>query len=230
VSDLAAAAAAAFWLGILTAISPCPLATNIAAVSYIGRDLTSAGRVVLSGLLYAAGRTAAYIAVAALVVTSILSIPSVAQFLQVRMNQLLGPLLIVTGAIVLGWVRIPLSWSGSSEALRKRVAGAGTWGAGLLGVLFALSFCPISAGLFFGSLIPLSAGSGSRVVVPGFFGLGTGLPVVALAVALGLGMRRAGQLFRSLTSFERWARVCSGVVFLVVGLYFVSTRILGWGA
>jgi cytochrome c biogenesis protein CcdA len=66
-------------------------------------------------------------------------------------------------------------------------------------------------------------------VVPGLFGLGTGLPVVALAVVLGLGVRRAGEVFRALSSFDRWARVSSGVVFLAVGLYFVSTRILGWG-
>ena len=226
-TDLAAAAATAFWLGILTAISPCPLATNIAAVSYIGRDLDSATRVFVSGALYALGRAAAYVAIAAIVVTSLLSIPAVASFLQQRMNQLLGPLMILVGAAVLGWIRVPVSLGSVAECTQKRVARAGTAGAALLGVLFALSFCPISAGLFFGSLIPLSASAGSTILVPASFGLGTGLPVVGCAVALGLGARQMGRTFRALTQVDRWARRVTGIVFLLIGIYFVVTRIFG---
>jgi cytochrome c biogenesis protein CcdA len=229
VNELAASSLTAFWLGILAAISPCPLATNIAAISYIGKDLESAPRVLASGAFYALGRVAAYVGVATLVVSSLLSIPAVASFLQGRMNQILGPLLVVIGAFVLGWIRLPaLQWGRRGEALEHRAARGGLAGAGLLGILFALSFCPISAGLFFGSLVPLSMSSGSRIVVPAFFGLGTGLPVVVFAVLLGLGVRQLGGVFQALTRVERWARLSTGVVFIVIGLYFVATRIAGW--
>jgi len=229
VSELVAASAAAFWLGTLAAISPCPLATNLAAISYISKDLQSSGRVLASGTLYALGRVAAYVAVAVLVVSSVLSIPAVASFLQDGMNQILGPLLIAIGAVVLGWIRLPeFPWGGRGSALKARAARGGLAGAGLLGILFALSFCPVSAGLFFGSLVPLSVSSGSRIVVPAFFGLGTGLPVVAVAVMLGLGVRQLGAVFSALTRVERWARVATGAVFILIGLYFVATRIVGW--
>jgi cytochrome c biogenesis protein CcdA len=228
VNELFAASLTAFWLGILAAISPCPLATNIAAISYIGKDLGSGGRVLASGALYALGRVAAYVLVAVLVVSSVLSIPSVASFLQGGMNRILGPLLIVIGAFVLGWIRLPkLDWGRRGEALQQRAARGGFVGAGLLGMLFALSFCPVSAGLFFGSLIPLSVSSGSRIVVPALFGVGTGLPVVGFAILLGLGVRQLGQVFQALTRVERWARVSTGAVFILVGVYFVATRIVG---
>jgi len=227
-SELFAASLTAFWLGILAAISPCPLATNIAAISYIGKDLKTGARVLASGALYALGRVAAYVLVAVLVVSSVLSIPAVATFLQGGMNRILGPLLIVIGAFVLGWIRLPkLDWGGRGEALQQRAARGGFAGAGLLGILFALSFCPVSAGLFFGSLIPLSLSSGSRMVVPALFGLGTGLPVVVFAIMLGLGVRQLGQVFQALTRVERWARVSTGAVFILIGVYFVATRIVG---
>jgi cytochrome c biogenesis protein CcdA len=228
VNEIIAASAAAFWLGTLAAISPCPLATNIAAISFIGKDLGSSGRVLASGALYALGRVLAYVAVAVLVVSSLLSIPAVASFLQDGMNRILGPLLIVIGAFVLGWVPLPrLDWGGKGRALQERAARGGLVGAGLLGILFALSFCPISAGLFFGSLVPLSVSSGSRIVVPAFFGLGTGLPVVVFAVLVGLGVRQLGRVFQALTRVERWARWSTGALFIVIGLYFVATRIAG---
>jgi len=228
VSELLAASLTAFWLGILAAISPCPLATNIAAISYIGKDLKSGAHVLASSALYALGRVAAYVLVAVLVVSSVLSIPAVASFLQGGMNRILGPLLIVIGAFVLGWIRLPkLEWGGRGEALQQRAARGGFAGAGLLGMLFALSFCPISAGLFFGSLIPLSVSSGSRIVVPALFGVGTGLPVVVFAILLGLGVRQLGQVFQALTRVERWARLSTGAVFILIGVYFVATRIVG---
>ncbi len=226
-TEWAAGGGMALWLGILTAVSPCPLATNIAAVSFIGRDAGRTGRVLASGASYALGRVLAYVVLAALIVTSILSIPGVAWFLQTRMSQVLGPVLILIGVFVLGWVRIPLPATKAGEALRRRAAGAGVLGAGLLGMLFALSFCPISAGLYFGSLIPLSISARSPVVIPALFGLGTGLPVVVFAAMLALGARGIGQAFNLIARVERWARVLTGITILGIGVYFVLTGNLG---
>jgi cytochrome c-type biogenesis protein len=227
VTEWAAGGGMAFWLGILTAISPCPLATNIAAVSFIGRDAGRTGHVLASGAAYALGRVLAYVVLAVLIVTSILSIPGVAWFLQTRMSQILGPLLIVIGVFVLGWIRIPLPATRFGEALQRRAAGAGVLGAGFLGMLFALSFCPISAGLFFGSLVPLAVSARSPVVLPAIFGIGTGLPVVAFAVMIALGARGVGRAFDLMTRVERWARIVTGITILAIGVYFVITQNIG---
>jgi len=217
----------ALWLGILTSISPCPLASNIAAISYVGRSVGSPRRVLLAGLVYSIGRALTYVLVGILVVSSLLSIPSVSFFLQERMNQVLGPLLVVIGVIIMGWLpfRLP-SWN-LSEAVKQKAAGSGVAGAGLLGVLFALSFCPVSAGLFFGALIPLAVRANSRVLLPAIYGIGTGLPVVIFAVLLVLGAQWVGRAFHVLTSIERAARPVTAGIFILAGLYLTARYLLG---
>ena len=169
--------ASAFWLGLLTAISPCPLATNIAAISYIGHDVGSPRRVLFTGVAYTVGRTVTYLVIAGILVASILSVPTVSNFLQLYMNKLLGPLLIVVGMFLLNLIRISFTTSCGARSLEERFKAWGVAGAGLLGMLFALSFCPVSAALYFGSLIPLAIQSGSTLAVPSMYGIGTGLPV-----------------------------------------------------
>lgn len=226
-TGLVVALGTALWLGILTSISPCPLASNIAAISFVGRSVGSPRRVLLAGLLYSLGRALTYVFVGVLVVSSVLSVPSLSFFLQQRMNQVLGPLLILIGIGMMGWIRVPVpSWSWS-QALQQRAARSGLAGAGLLGVLFALSFCPVSAGLFFGALIPLAVNANSRVVLPAVYGLGTGLPVVVFAVLLVLGAQGIGRAFSALTKVERAARPITGAIFILAGLYLTITHLFG---
>lgn len=209
----------AFWLGVLTSISPCPLATNIAAISYVGRNVGSPGKVMLAGVLYTMGRMLVYVVLAALVVASVLSSPGVSLWLQTNLNKLLGPLLILVGMTLLGLLSLGLQGAGISEGLRQRVDRLGLAGAGLLGLMFALSFCPVSAALYFGSLLPLAVRAESTLLVPAIYGLGTGLPVFAFAVLLALGTNRVSAVFNRLSQAEWWARQGTGVAILVIGLY-----------
>jgi cytochrome c biogenesis protein CcdA len=220
VSELALGAASAFWLGLLTSISPCPLATNVAAVSYLGRRVDRPRLVLAGGLLYSLGRTLAYVALGALVIAGLLSIPQTSRFLQRFMNQLLGPVLLLTGIVLLGLLRLPRVGLGrAGERAQRRFADGGLWGALLLGVLFALSFCPISAALYFGSLVPLALRVESPFLVPALYGLGTALPVAGFALLLAFGANRAGAALDRLAAVERWARRVTGLVFIGVGVY-----------
>ena len=212
-------AASALWLGILTAISPCPLATNVAAISYIGKRLGSPRQVLLGGGLYTVGRTVAYVGLAVLILAGLQSIPRVSTFLQEYMNKVLGPVLIVVGLFLLELIQLG-GRSNLGERLGRRVEGWGLAGALALGVIFALSFCPISAALFFGSLISLAVKYDSRILLPGVFGVGTALPVFAFAVIIGLGVGSLGAAFHKLQKFEWWARRVTGVVFILVGIYY----------
>jgi cytochrome c-type biogenesis protein len=214
------AVASAFWLGVLTSISPCPLATNIAAISFIGRRVGSPRRVFFSGLLYALGRTLAYLALGVLLVASVLSVPELSMFLQRYMNKLLGPLLIVVAMFLLDLLSFSLPGTGMSKSMQKRIDALGLWGALPLGMLFALTFCPVSAALYFGSLIPLSVKSQSSVVLPSVYGVGTAVPVLGFAVLISLGAGSLGRAFNAMMRFEAWARWATGVVFLGVGIYY----------
>ena len=214
------AAASALWLGILTAISPCPMATNVAAISYIGKRLGSPRQVLLGGVLYTVGRTVAYVGLAVLILAGLQSIPRVSTFLQEYMNKVLGPVLIVVGLFLLELIKLGGGGAGVGEKLGKKVEGWGLAGALALGVIFALSFCPISAALFFGSLISLAVKYDSRILLPGVFGVGTALPVFVFAVIIGLGVGSLGAAFHKLQKFEWWARRITGVVFILVGIYY----------
>ena len=213
------ASASAFWLGILTSISPCPLATNIAAVSFIGRRADGTLKTVLSGLAYSLGRALAYTGLGAVVVLGLLSVPAVSNFLQRYMNKLLGPLLILVGMYLLGLLGFRLATSVGSQALRERAAGGGFWGAGFLGILFALSLCPVSAALFFGSLVPLAVAQDSKFLLPMLYGIGTGLPVVVVAALLAGGERTLGSALHQLDKVQKWALRVTGAVFIGVGIY-----------
>jgi cytochrome c-type biogenesis protein len=220
-------AATAAWLGILTSISPCPLATNLVAISYISRDVGTPRRVFWTGLLYTLGRTLTYAVLGALLVGSVLSIPQVSMALQYWMNRLLGPILILVGMFLVDLLRFNFSTSLVSSSLQDRASRWGIWGAAVLGMVFALSFCPVSAALFFGSLVPLSLKADSRFVLPVLYGIGTGLPVALVAIGVATGARSVSTALNRLGAIERWVRRTTGVVFIAVGLYFTLDHVLG---
>jgi len=218
----------AFWLGILTSISPCPLATNIAAVSFISRNLGSSKKVLWSGLLYAAGRMLTYVAIAVLAVASLLSLPEVSFFLETNMHKIIGPLLIVVGIILLDVIPISFSASLVSSSVQEKAGKWGIWGSGLLGIIFALTFCPLSAALFFGSLIPLAIDGKSAVMMPSIYGLGTALPVVAFALVMVFSVKSIGKIFDKLTQIEKWVRKLTAIIFIGAGIYLLLKNLMGF--
>ena len=218
----------ALWLGILTSISPCPLATNIAAISFVSRDMGSSRRVLWSGFIYSAGRMFAYIAIAVLAVASLLSLPETSFYLEMYMHKIIGPLLIAVGIILMDVLPISFSTSFFSNSIQQKAAGWGMWGSGLLGIVFALTFCPLSAALFFGSLIPLAVDAKSSVIMPLVYGLGTALPVVAFAIVIAFGLKSIGKVFDKLTQMERWIRTLTALVFIGAGLYLLLRNLVGF--
>ncbi len=217
----------AFWLGILTAISPCPMATNIAAISFVGRQVGSRRSSIQSGLLYTLGRTLAYVALGFAVTAGALATAEVSRFLQKYMNEILGPVLILLGMVLLGWIGAGLSLNLAGEGMQRRASRGGAGWALLLGVLFALSFCPVSAGLFFGALVPLSIRESSRLLLPLVYGVGTALPVLVFAFLIAFSTEYVGKLFDRLTHVEKWVRAIAGVLFIVVGIYYCVTHVYG---
>ncbi len=214
------AAGAAFWLGVLTSISPCPLASNIAAISYIGKGVARPGRVLAAGVLYTLGRVATYALLGWLLAASLATAAGLSNSLQSMMNQLLGPVLILAGMFMLELLRFGSGSGGAAGRLAERAGRWGLGGAAALGAIFALSFCPVSAALFFGSLIPLAVANGSSIAMPSLYGAGTGLPVLAFAALFGLGAKALSQAFQGVTRLELWARRVTGVVFILVGLFY----------
>lgn len=215
IAELASAAS----LGLLTAISPCPLATNIAAVSYLGRHAGTPRRSLWSGTAYVAGRTICYTLVAAALVGGLLAAASASAVLNRYFGLLVGPVLIVAGGMLLGLIPTPGFGSTGGKLSEKLASRGDAAGAFLLGVVFALSFCPSSAALFFGSLVPLAAKSESVVAVPVTYGIATGLPVLGFAAAIALGGYGVGKAFDRVKAVEKWLRLITGLVLVGVGLF-----------
>lgn len=218
----------AAWLGLLTAISPCPMATNIAAIGFLGRKVGNPRAVLLAGLLYTLGRSLAYLGVAMLAVWGLTSLPALSQFLQGGFNRVLGPILIVVGMLLTGLLELPWSLSLAGDGLQERV-GAGWWWPLLLGALFALSFCPISAALFFGSLVPLATRAASPIAVPLVYGLATAIPVVVVAAIIAFSAGSLGRTYNAIQTFAWWAQRLTGALFIVVGIYLTLIYVFGVG-
>ncbi len=225
--EYALAIGSAFWFGILTSISPCPLATNIAAISFVGRKIGSAPAVLAAGVLYACGRTIAYASLGILLAGGLTAAPEVSHLLQKYMNLLMGPLLILVAMVLLKLLTRPAISGGIGERLWIRVERMGIAGAGLLGIIFALSFCPTSAVLFFGSLLPLAIKFNSGLLLPAIYGMATGLPVLFFAFLLAFGVNQFGRTYHRLAMFELWAQRITGIIFLLIGLYFTFAVTMG---
>ena len=212
----------AFLLGLLTAISPCPLATNIAAIGYIGKDIEDRRRVFLNGLLYTAGRIVVYTVlglVLILIIRQGASMFGIQKFIGTWGEMLLGPALIVIGLLMLFSHRLNLpqfGFNGSNvEGLKKH----GGWGAFLLGVLFAMAFCPTSGMFYFGMLIPMSATATMGYLLPVVFALATALPVLIVTWLLAFSMQEVGRFYGWMKGIERWTTIIVGVLFVLIGLY-----------
>ena len=232
---------AALYLGLLTSISPCPLATNIAAISYVGRKVGDSRWVMAAGLLYTLGRCLLYLILAVLLATTAMSVPAVSLFLQKYMHLVLGPIFLLLGTFLVGLVTISGGGAVMSEGMQKRIDAMGIWGALLLGVLFAIAFCPTSAAWFFG-LIALLLGSeagavtamltkigislpeaslpGGMVILPLVYGIGTAVPVLLVAFLLAYSAKSVGKTYNILSKIEWWARQITGWVFVLAGIYF----------
>ncbi|MGK2856088.1 MAG: aromatic aminobenezylarsenical efflux permease ArsG family transporter [Thermoanaerobaculia bacterium] len=217
-ASFAVAIGTAAWLGMLTSISPCPLATNVAAVAFVSRAGETRRRALGAGLLYTLGRSIAYIALAAIAVFAVSKILAVSLFLQGTVYKLVGPLLIVIGMVLLGLIPVKLP-EGLRPPSEEKVRRGGLWGAAGLGALFAFSFCPVSAALFFGMLIPLAVKHASVLTLPGVYGIATGIPVAIFATAIALGVGRIGVMFDAVGRIERWLRPATAVILILVGVY-----------
>lgn len=215
----------AMWLGILTSISPCPLATNIAAISFIAQRITQKNVVFLSGVLYTIGRSLTYIVLGVLIVKTLIDVPILSDFLQRYVNKILGIVLILVGMILLDLMRIPLPIPSVSENVAKKLVEQGTLGSLLLGVVFALAFCPVSAALFFGGLIPLALKAQSGIGLCLIYGIGTALPVMVFATLIATGVRYISNVYQRVTTMEKYLKMITGVIFIVVGIYSVLSHV-----
>lgn len=214
-------AIAAFFIGLMTAISPCPMATNITAIAYMSRKIDNNKHTLFIGLLYTAGRMLAYTALASLIVWVGLSTQTISLLLQGQGERILGPFLILIGILMLGVVKIKF-FKGSEHInnLGKRLSEKGYVGGFLLGIIFALAFCPFSAVLFFGMLIPLCISTGDSFILPSIFAMGTGFPVVLFSFILVYSVSRIGTIMHKLQMFETWVRKLAALIFIIVGLYY----------
>ncbi|MBD3419267.1 MAG: sulfite exporter TauE/SafE family protein [Chitinivibrionales bacterium] len=213
----------AMWLGILTSISPCPLATNIAAISYIGKNIGKTSSALFSGLFYTLGRTLTYCVLGLILVSSAQAVPRISLFLQSKMKIVMGPFLIVIGIILLDFIKFSFAGLMVSQRRQEQLARSGMWGAFALGVVFALSFCPVSAALFFGSTFGLAVAHSSRVIIPSVYGIGTAAPVVAFALIIVFAAHSVGTVFKKVSIFEKWSRRISGIIFILAGAYLILT-------
>ena len=212
----------AFLLGVLTSISPCPLATNITAIAYISKEIKTVKNTLLNGLFYTLGRGISYTLLATLIYFGLSSF-QISNIFQGWGDKILGPVLIIIGLIMFGVIKINFGTKNEKiEKLKEWLAGKGYIGSLLLGVLFALAFCPYSGVLFFGILIPLVLKSPESLLLPPLFALGTGLPVIIFSFLIAFSMQKISRAFQIAQKVEKVMRYAVASVFLIAGVYYMQ--------
>jgi len=212
---------AAFFIGLMTALSPCPLATNITAIAYISKKIGDGKKTLLTGFIYTLGRMFTYVLLASLIVYIGINVQAISLFLQRYGERILGPLLIVMGLVLLNIIKLPSLKSGEKiNKIKEKLSEKGYLGSFLLGVIFALAFCPFSAVLFFGMLIPLALKYSDGILIPSIFSLATGLPVIIFAFILTFSVSKLGKVMNGVQNFEKYMRYAIALVFVIVGIYY----------
>ena len=212
----------ALILGLMTAISPCPLATNITATAYISKNISSKKKVFLSGIFYALGRAFSYTAI------GIIFYFGANQFqfkklLLLNGEKFLGPLLIILGLIMLNVIKFNfLGKSNFQEKFSEKLKDKGLLGSFLIGVLFALAFCPYSGAMYFGILIPLVIANTKGLYLPIIFAFGTALPVILFTYLLAFTVGKIGQFYTKIAKIEKVMRTVAGIVFILTGIYYLG--------
>lgn len=218
-----------FLIGITASISPCPLATNIAAIGFISQSFDHRKKSIIAAALYSLGRILAYVMIGLLLSKGLAAAPALSYWLQEELPIYLGPCLMITGLIILGYIPFfSLGKQPDSRTTSHIIERLGIGGSFVLGFLFALAICPPSAALFFGTALPLSMQGGSNFAWLGIslFGLGTALPVVLIGILAAIGLKQISQLTNLLPSIQLWVKRVTGALFLIIGGYFLFSKIL----
>ncbi|TVQ93931.1 MAG: sulfite exporter TauE/SafE family protein [Bacteroidetes bacterium] len=213
----------AFILGLMTAISPCPLATNITATAYISKDLSNKQKIFYNGIYYTLGRIISYSLIGVILFFGA-SAFEIGTFFSTYGELLLGPLLLVIGVFMLDLIKIRFPWGermSFTDRIASKAKGGSAWSALILGIVFALAFCPYSGVLYFGMLIPMTLGNAQGLILPPVFALATGLPVIVIAWLLAFSISGIGEFYNKIRTFEYWFRRIAAVVFIITGIYYV---------
>jgi len=210
----------AFLLGLMTAISPCPLATNITAIGFISKDIKNRRRVFYNGLIYTLGRAVSYTTIGIIFFLGANRF-KLSGALQQWGEKLLGPLLILIGLLMLDVIRLNFPGLGKLTEKLEAKSNSGFWGVLLLGIVFALAFCPYSGVLYFGMLIPMTISSASGLYLPIIFAIATGIPVIIFAWILAFSVGKVGTVYNKVKTFEIWFRRVIAMLFIGVGIYYV---------
>jgi len=212
----------AFILGILTAVSPCPLATNITALGYISKDIEDHHRIFINGLLYTFGRIVSYTVLGFILIPILrkgASIFMVQKAVSKYGEMLIAPALIIIGIFMLDVIKLNLPKINiGGESLKKMTKGG--WGAMLFGMLFALAFCPASGVLYFGMLMPMSAAETGGYLLPVIYAIATALPVIIVAWILAYSVAGLGKFYNRMQTFEQWFRKIVAILFIAAGIYY----------
>ena len=215
----------AFLLGLMTAISPCPLATNITATAYLSKDIGDKRRVMFNGMFYTLGRMFTYTALG-LIFYFGASRFQVAKLLQNVGGIWLGIALVIIGIFMLDIIKIKVPGMNKLTSKIENKKGKKTYlDAFLLGLLFALAFCPYSGVLYFGGLIPMTIASPSGLLLPPVFAIATGLPVIIIAWLLAYSVSNVGKFYNKMNAFQKWFKWVVAAIFIIVGIYYIITNI-----
>jgi len=209
---------AVLLIGLVGALSPCQLTTNLSAIAYVSRR-PGEGRVWAEALAYTAGKIVIYSLFGGAVIVLGLTLEQSAIPIVVFARKIVGPLMIVIGFGLMGMIRLRGSaGAGLYRKFRGQVPERGVAGAFLLGAVFSFLFCPTLFWLFFGLMLPMALTSTGGWVFPGLFALGTALPFLMVAGLLSAGTDPSRRLMEQSKLYHGKITKVSGAILILAGV------------
>jgi cytochrome c biogenesis protein CcdA len=204
--------------GLVGALSPCQLTTNLSAIAYVSRR-PGEGQIWSEALGYTVGKMLVYTLLGGAVIILGFTLQQSAIPIVVITRKIVGPLMIVIGFGLMGLIRLRGSFGERlARWLRAQIPQKGVLGAFLLGTVFSFSFCPTLLWLFFGLMIPLALASTGGWTFPGLFALGTALPLLVFAGLLVSGTDLSSKLTDRLKRYHQNISKVSGGIFILAGV------------
>ena len=219
----------AFILGILTAVSPCPMATNITAIGYISKDIENKHSVFKNGIYYTFGRIIVYTLLGFIIIPLLregTNIYGIQKFISKYGELFIGPSLIIIGVFMLISSNLNIPKLGFSFNNSEKIKNKGGFGSLFLGIMFSLAFCPTSGIIYFGMLMPMSASESGGYILPVIFAIATGVPVLIIAWILSYSISRIGSFYQKVSLFQKWLNLIIALLFIIIGIYYLITSYL----
>ncbi|MCK1998340.1 sulfite exporter TauE/SafE family protein [Psychrobacillus psychrodurans] len=213
----------ALLLGLIGAVAPCQLTGNMSAITFYGNRTVQMKSNWGEIVSFIAGKVVVFSLIGMLAWMFGQSFETKMTEYFPIFRQLIGPLMIVTGLVLIGILK--LVFLNRLSTYIPMVLKEGKFGSFMLGASFSLAFCPTMFVLFFVWLMPTVVSTSYGFILPAAFGIATSIPLILLFVFIWL-FDAKRLIMKNSMKIGGIIQKIAGVILIIIGVFDTITY---WG-